>query len=62
MLSPHDFSLFDKSEPMAWSYVSQNAALGREIGVDMLQVVRTVEELSGKSLVVERELNLDDSA
>ena len=49
-LSPHNFSLVgDPSEPLAWSYYSENSH-GR-INVDMLRVVRLLEELSGETLV-----------
>ena len=49
-LSPHNFSLLGgPSEPLAWSYYSENAA-GR-INVDMLRTVRLVEQLSGERLV-----------
>ena len=52
-LSPHDFSLAGgPSEPLAWSYASENAA-GR-INVDMLRTVRLVERLSGERLVTEQ--------
>lgn len=50
-LSPHNFSLTGKSEPMAWSFYSKNAELGQTINVDMLRVVRLVEQMSGEKLV-----------
>jgi len=50
-LSPHNFSLLVKSEPMAWSYYSENAELDQKINVDMLKVIREVERMSGKKLV-----------
>ena len=50
-LSPHNFSLVNKSEPMAWAYYSENAALNQTINVDMLRVVRVVEKMSGEKLV-----------
>lgn len=51
--SPHNFSLVPRSEPMAWSYWSENRSVGRRINVDMLRVVRLVEQLSGAQLVHE---------
>lgn len=53
-LSPHRFSLMHPSEPMAWSFWSENRAVGRRINVDMLRVVRLVERLSGERLVYEQ--------
>jgi hypothetical protein len=51
VLSPHNFSLAGApSEPLAWSYYSENEDHGR-INVDMLRYVRLVEELSGEQLV-----------
>ncbi|MBK7087227.1 MAG: hypothetical protein IPH53_22340 [Flavobacteriales bacterium] len=39
------------SEPMAWSFFSENAALDRRVNVDMMRVVRLVESMSGEKLV-----------
>jgi hypothetical protein len=50
-LSPHNFSLVQKSEPMAWSFYSENSETGQTINVDMLRAVRLIEELSGEQLV-----------
>lgn len=50
-LSPHNFSLMEKSEPMAWSFYSENHAVGKKINVDMLKTIRLVEKLSGEQLV-----------
>lgn len=49
-LSPHNFSLTAKSEPMAWSYYSENASTGQIINVDMLRAVRIIEKLTGEKL------------
>ncbi len=57
-LSPHNFSLIKKSEPMAWSYYSENLAEKKMINVDMLRLVRLVEKVSGEKLAVIK--NLDD--
>ncbi len=49
-LSPHNFSLIGTpSEPMAWSFYSENEH--GKINVDMLRMVRLVEEMSGQKLV-----------
>ena len=56
ILSPHNFSLVERSEPMAWSMYSANAFVGKEINVDMLRVVRKLEELTGESFVSMRDL------
>ncbi len=48
-LSPHNFTLMDKSEPMAWSFYSQRE--GRVINVDMLRAMRILERVSGEKLV-----------
>lgn len=50
-LSPHNFSLTKKSEPMAWSFYSKNSELNQEINVDMLKAIRVIESLSGEKLV-----------
>jgi len=50
-LSPHNFSLIKKSEPMAWSFYSENSETGQVINVDMLRAVRLIEEISGEKLV-----------
>lgn len=63
-LSPHNFSLTSKSEPMAWSYYSENQHVGQKINVDMLKAVRLIEEISGEKLVYlsnENEQNTKDN-
>jgi len=50
-ISPHNFSLVPKSEPMAWAFYSENASLGQRVNVDMMRVVRLVEHMSGEPLV-----------
>lgn len=52
-LSPHAFPLIPggPSEPMAWAYYSERD--GRRINVDMLRVVRLLEQLTGEKLVYE---------
>ena len=52
-LSPHAFPLIPEgpSEPMAWAYYSERD--GRRINVDMLRVVRLLEQLTGEKLVYE---------
>ena len=50
-LSPHNFSLIEKSEPMAWSFYSKNSEIGQTINVDMLRTIRLVEQISGEKLV-----------
>ncbi len=50
-LSPHNFSLTEKSEDMAWSYYSENSETGKVINVDMLRVIRLLEKISGEKLV-----------
>ena len=49
-LSPHNFSMTNKSEPMAWSYYSENTAIDKKINVDMLKAVRLIEKLTGEKL------------
>jgi hypothetical protein len=56
-LSPHNFSLMARSEPMAWSFYSENSRLNQRIGVDMLRLTRVVERLSGERLAVLRRLD-----
>jgi hypothetical protein len=50
-LSPHHFELASKSEPMAWSFYSENHNIGKKINVDMLKIVRLLEDLTGEKLV-----------
>jgi len=56
-LSPHNFSVAERSDPMAWAYYSKNAFVGKEINVDMMAVIKAVEQLSGQSFIHERELD-----
>ena len=49
-LSPHNFSMINKSEPMAWSFYSENADVGKKINVDMLKAVRLIEKVTGEKL------------
>ncbi|MFK5855331.1 MAG: hypothetical protein QM503_04305 [Bacteroidota bacterium] len=49
-LSPHNFSVTTKSEPMAWSYYSENTELGKVINVDMLRAIRLIEKFTGEKL------------
>jgi hypothetical protein len=55
-LSPHNFSLSPKSDPMAWSFYSENAEIGERINVDMLRVVKLIEKISGERLVYRENL------
>jgi len=48
-LSPHNFSLVDKSEDMAWSFYSEKDSMA--INVDMLRVIRALEKLTGEQYV-----------
>ncbi|MBF0244225.1 MAG: hypothetical protein HQL31_02980 [Planctomycetes bacterium] len=50
-LSPHNFSLIPRSEPLAWSYFSRSETLQKTINVDMLKSLRLIEKLSGEKLV-----------
>jgi hypothetical protein len=50
-ISPHNFSLIPQSEPMAWSFYSENNTINQKINVDMLRAIRIIEELSGEKLV-----------
>lgn len=61
-LSPHNFEMFepDPSQTQPWSYTSKNSYIGKEIGVDMFGLVKAVEELSGKTLMHERDLPDDE--
>ncbi|MFO8066484.1 MAG: hypothetical protein R6U11_02765, partial [Bacteroidales bacterium] len=59
-LSPHNFTLTKKSEPMAWSFFSENKKLGYEINVDMLKAIRTIEQLSGEKLVYLKDIATKD--
>jgi hypothetical protein len=53
LLSPHGFELMEQSEPMAWAYLSSREVGGvrKKINIDMLRVVRLLEQLSGEQLV-----------
>ena len=47
-LSPHNFDLLgERSAPMAWSYSSKNAFVGKEGAVDMMKGGRALEKLTG---------------
>jgi len=59
VLSPHNFSMIPKSEPMAWAFYSENHETGKKINVDMLRLIRIVEEVSGEKLASIK--NLDDN-
>ena len=56
-LSPHNFSVTERSDPMAWSHYGKNPFIGKEINVDMMAVVKAVEQLSGQSFIQERDLD-----
>tara|TARA_R110000824_G_scaffold253351_3_gene442255 strand:- start:1423 stop:3405 length:1983 start_codon:yes stop_codon:yes gene_type:complete len=56
-LSPHNFSVTERSDPMAWSHYGKNPFVGKEINVDMLAVIKAVEQLSGQSFIQERDLD-----
>ena len=53
VLSPHNFSGIPagSSEPMAWSFYSENKSRNEYINVDMLKAIRQIEQLSGEKLV-----------
>ncbi|MFK8045068.1 MAG: hypothetical protein AB8B72_06215 [Crocinitomicaceae bacterium] len=57
VISPHHFSLVQPSEKMAWSFYSKNELLDRQINVDMMRLVRLVEEISGEKLVHQADLS-----
>lgn len=54
-LSPHNFSLIEKSEAGAWSHYSEytNPKTGEReaVNVDMLKLARLIEQLTGEKLV-----------
>jgi hypothetical protein len=50
-ISPHNFSLIKPSEEMAWSFYSVNENKGKQVNVDMMKVVRLLEQLTGEKLV-----------
>ena len=58
LLSPHNFEMFtpDASYTQPWVYRSKNAYIGKELTVDMFGLVQAVEELTGKTLIHERDL------
>jgi len=59
-LSPHNFDLLgERSDPMAWSYSSKNAFVGKEVAVDMMKVIRALEKLTGEEYIKMRDI--DDS-
>ncbi len=58
-LSPHNFSMIEPSEPMAWSFYSENLELSQKISVDMLRLSRVVERISGETLVFTQDLDDD---
>jgi len=53
VLSPHNFTQIPEgpSEDLAWSYYSERD--GRGINIDMLRVVRKLEEITGEKFVYE---------
>lgn len=48
VLSPHNFDHVVKSNPMAWSYTSQNDSIGKWIQVDMYKTIKTIEKQSNE--------------
>lgn len=61
LLSPHNFALVGKpSEEMSWAYFSEKTTgkKKKRINVDMLAVIREVENLIGRKLVYEDEITL----
>jgi hypothetical protein len=56
-LSPHNFSMIPKSDPMAWSFYSENNTIGKKVNVDMLKAMTLLEQISGEKLVFIRDLN-----
>ncbi len=59
-LSPHNFSMINKSEPMAWSFYSENEEVDKKINVDMLRAIRLIEEVTGEKLAYVQ--NIDDES
>lgn len=60
-LSPHNFSVIgEPSEPGAWSfygeYTDTNSGKRMKLNVDMLKVVRLLEQISGEKLVFKQEI------
>jgi len=60
--TPHNFELFepDPSYDMPWSYYSQNAYMGKEIGVDMYGAIKAIEEISGKKFIYVNDLPTEE--
>ena len=56
VISPHHFELVEPSDPMAWSFYSENLELNRKVNVDMYKLVQTVEQLSGEKLLFTADL------
>jgi len=57
VISPHHFSLIEPSDPMAWSFYSKNESLNQQLNVDMMRVVRLVENLAGEQLIYKADLD-----
>ena len=57
-LSPHNFELLgERSETMAWSYAAKNVFVGKEVAVDMMKVIRSLEKLTGETFIKIRDLS-----
>ncbi len=51
LLSPHNFTHLDQKDDLDWSYHSKNAEVGRGVAVNMADVIRAVEKISGEKLL-----------
>ena len=55
-LTPHNFSLFERPDPMAWSYYCKNKKDGYELNVDMWGAIKAIEEMTGKKFIHSKEI------
>ena len=55
-LTPHNFSLFERPDPMAWSYYCKNEMDGYELNVDLWGAIRAIEETTGKKFIYSKEI------
>jgi len=61
ILSPHRFELYQPapSDPLPWTYYSENVLIGKKINVDISGAIMAIEQLTGKQFMHLEDLPAD---
>lgn len=59
LLTPHEFTHVERKAPNDWVTLQENAYIGKGVSVSWYEIIRTLEDLTGKTLIHEYDLPPD---